>query len=102
MKLKNLLFLFAFVASGFAQAQTVDEILAKYFENTGGIEKWKGLQNVKMTAKGKQGGMEFPITIIQLKDGRQMTSFSLQGKDLKQGVYDGNTLWSHNFANMKA
>src|SRR5258706_15091503 len=102
MKLKNLLFLFAFIASGFAQAQTVDEIIAKYFENTGGIEKWKALQGVKITAKLNNQGVELPLVIIQLKDGRQMQSITAQGKEIKQGVYDGSTLWSHNFANMKA
>jgi hypothetical protein len=55
-----------------------------------------------MTALGKQGAMEFPMTIIQLKDGRQMSSITFQGKVIKQGVYDGSTLWSHNFTNMKA
>lgn len=102
MNFKKLLFLVAFACAGVAQAQTVDEIIAKYFENTGGIEKWKAVQNLKMTAKGKQGAMEFPVTIFQLKDGRQLTAFTLQGKDIKQGVYDGHSLWSHNFANMKA
>jgi outer membrane lipoprotein-sorting protein len=102
MNFKKLLFLVVFACTGVAQAQTVDEIIAKYFENTGGVEKWKAVQNLKMTAKGKQGAMEFPLTIFQLKDGRQLTSFTLQGKDIKQGVYDGHSLWSHNFSNMKA
>ncbi len=102
MKLKNLLFLIAFIVSGFAQAQTVDEILAKYFENTGGLEKWKALQGVRMIAKVNQGGMEIPLIITQLKDGRQMTAITFQGKEIKQGVYDGTSLWSHNFMNMKA
>jgi len=102
MKQKKLLFLIAFLAGGFAQAQTVDEIISKYFENTGGIEKWKALQGVRMTAKVNQGGMEIPLIITQLKDGRQMTAISFQGKEIKQGVYDGTSLWSHNFMNMKA
>jgi len=102
MKPKKLLFLIAFIASSFAQAQTVDEIISKYFENTGGIEKWKALQGVRMTAKVNQGGMEIPLVITQLKDGRQMTAISFQGKEIKQGVYDGTTLWAHNFMNMKA
>src|SRR5947208_2199805 len=99
MKPKKLLFLIAFIASSFAQAQTVDEIISKYFENTGGIEKWKALQGVRMTAKVNQGGMEIPLVITQLKDGRQMTAISFQGKEIKQGVYDGTTLWAHNFMN---
>ncbi len=102
MKLKNLLLLITLTIGTIAQAQTVDEIIAKYFENTGGLDKWKALQNIKITAKGKQGAMEFPATILQLKDGRQLNSFTLQGKEIKQGVYDGSTLWSTNFSNMKA
>jgi outer membrane lipoprotein-sorting protein len=85
-----------------SQAQTADEILAKYFENTGGIAKWKSLQGIKMSAKVNQGGMEIPLVITQLKDGRQSTKITFQGKDIMQGVYDGTTLWSHNFMNMKA
>jgi outer membrane lipoprotein-sorting protein len=90
-----------FLAVGLS-AQTVDEIIAKYFENTGGIDKWKSVQGVKMAAKVNQGGMEIPLTMIQMKDGRQATVISFQGKEIKQGVYDGSTLWSHNFMNMKA
>jgi len=102
MKLRNLLFFVALMVSGLAQGQTVDEINSKYFENTGGIEKWKALQGVRMTAKVNQGGMEIPLVITQMKDGRQMTAISFQGKEIKQGVYDGTSLWSHNFMNMKA
>ena len=89
---------FAFTAS----AQTADEIIAKYFENTGGIDKWKSIEGIKMSAKVNQGGMEIPLEIVQLKDGRQSTSISFQGKVIKQGVYDGSSLWSHNFMTMKA
>jgi outer membrane lipoprotein-sorting protein len=100
---RTLLFLFMILAvfTG-SQAQTADEILGKYFENTGGLAKWKELKGVKMSAKVNQGGMEIPLTIVQLKDGRQMTSISFQGKEIKQGVYDGSVLWSTNFMTMKA
>lgn len=84
------------------KAQTADEILAKYFENTGGIKKWEALNAVSFKAKINQGGMEIPLEIIQCKDGRSCTKISFQGKEIKQGVYDGTTLWSHNFMNMKA
>ena len=46
--------------------------------------------------------MEIPLEITQLKDGRQMTVINFQGKELKQGVFDGETLWSHNFMTQKA
>ncbi|NJN41771.1 MAG: outer membrane lipoprotein-sorting protein [Flammeovirgaceae bacterium] len=84
------------------QAQTLDEILTNYFENTGGVDKWRAVEGIQMEAKLNQQGMELPLTIVQLKDGRQMTSISFQGKEIKQGVYDGSTLWGTNFMNMKA
>lgn len=84
------------------QAQTADEVLENYFENTGGLDAWKSLKGMKMTAKVNQGGMEIPLEIYNLKDGRQMTKITFQGKEIKQGVYDGETLWSHNFMTMKA
>ncbi|NHF59845.1 outer membrane lipoprotein-sorting protein [Flavobacteriaceae bacterium TP-CH-4] len=84
------------------QAQTADEIISTYFENIGGLENFKALKGVKMTAKVNQQGMEIPIEIVQMSDGRQMTSINFQGKEIKQGVFDGETLWSHNFMTMKA
>ncbi len=85
-----------------SSAQTADEILDNYFENIGGKEKLKSLEGIKMMAKVNQQGMEIPLEIIQLKDGRQMSIITFQGKQIKQGVYDGETLWSHNFMTMKA
>lgn len=84
------------------QSQTVDEILSNYYENIGGLENLKNLQGIKMKAKVTQQGMEIPLEIIQLKDGRQMTVISFQGQEIKQGVYDGEVLWSTNFMTMKA
>jgi outer membrane lipoprotein-sorting protein len=55
-----------------------------------------------MSAKVNNQGMEIPLEIVQLKDGRQMTVINFQGKEIKQSVYDGTTLWSHNFMTMKA
>lgn len=92
----------ALTISFFAQAQTADEIITNYFENIGGLEKLKSVKGVKMTAQLNQQGMEIPLEIIQMSDGRQMTVINFQGKELKQGVFDGQTLWSHNFMTMKA
>jgi hypothetical protein len=95
----------AIVATLFAHigsAQTVDEIINKYFENTGGKAKWEALNGVKMTAKVNVQGMELPINIIQLKDGRQSTTYTFQGMEFREGVYDGTTLWGTNQMTMKA
>ncbi|MBT8237305.1 MAG: outer membrane lipoprotein-sorting protein [Croceitalea sp.] len=93
---------FLFVLALPLQAQTADEILANYFENIGGLENLKNIEGMKMTAAVNQQGMEIPLEIYQLKDGRQMTVITFQGKQIKQGVFDGETLWSHNFMTMKA
>jgi outer membrane lipoprotein-sorting protein len=102
MKRKFLLATTALLFSMATMAQTADEILAKYFENTGGLEKWKALKGMKMMAKVNQGGMEIPLEIVTMKDGKQMTAISFQGKIIKQGVFDGKDLWSTNFMTQKA
>ncbi|MEN1785109.1 MAG: outer membrane lipoprotein-sorting protein [Bacteroidota bacterium] len=84
------------------QAQTVEEILTNYFENTGGLENWQQLEGIHGYGKGRQGGQEFPGQMVQLKNGKQMQKYSVQGKEFFQGVFDGETLWSTNFLNMKA
>lgn len=94
--------LFALAVMAPIQAQTADEIIANYFENIGGLEKLKSVESIKMTAKVNQGGMEIPIEMVQHSDGRQATVINFQGKEMKQGVFDGETLWSHNFMTMKA
>lgn len=98
------LLLVALVVTAFTQvnAQTADEIIANYYENTGGLENWQKLEGIKMSAKVNQGGMEIPLEIIQLKNGKQMTSINFQGIELKQGVFDGEVLWSTNFQTQKA
>ncbi len=99
---KNLAFILFIAGSLTLKAQTVDEIIKRYFENTGGLDKWKSLTGLKIMAKANQQGMEIPIEIVQLKDGRQYTKITFQGMEIKQGVYDGTTLWSTNWMNMKA
>ncbi len=98
------LLLVALLVSFSAQinAQTADEILENYFENIGGLENFKKLEGIKMSAKINQQGMEIPLEIYQLKGGKQMTIISFQGKELKQGVFDGETLWGNNFMTMTA
>jgi len=100
LKLLTLALVIGFASS--VNAQTADEIIANYLENTGGADNWKKLNGVKMSAKVNQQGMEIPIEIVQLKGGKQMTVINFQGKELKQGVFNGETLWSTNFMTQKA
>ena len=103
MKNLNNLFLFTLISllTVSLNAQSVDEIIENYFENTGGAENWENVQGMKMNASINQMGMEIPIEMVQLKD-KMYTKISVQGMDIKQGVFDGETLWSTNFMSMKA
>jgi outer membrane lipoprotein-sorting protein len=101
MKMKSILTVMAIVFALAAQAQSADEIIEKYFENTGGKAKWEAVQGLKYTAKVKIQTMELPMTMIQLKDGRQTSSVSVQGMEFRQEVFDGNTLWGTNQMTMK-
>lgn len=102
MKRRILPLLAAVFCSLSLQAQTAEEIIAKYVENTGGKAKWEAIKGLKMTAKVNAQGMELPVNMIQMKDGRQTTSFTLQGMQIYQQVFDGSNLWGTNFQSMKA
>lgn len=99
-KLFTLALIIGFASS--TQAQTADEIITTYLENTGGADNWNALQGIQMKAKVNQNGMEIPIDIVQLKGGKQMTVINFQGMEFKQGVFDGETLWGLNFQTQKA
>jgi hypothetical protein len=96
-----LLAVFALV-SVVAQAQTVDEVIDKYFENTGGKAKWEAVKSIKMSSKLKMQGMELPLIIMQEADGKQKSIVNFQGKEIVDGAFDGTTAWSTNFQTMKA
>ena len=104
LKMKNINYLlltsFALLFSFSINAQNVDEIIGNYIENTGGAEKWKNIEGLKMKATINQMGMEIPIEIVKMKN-RMYTKISIQGQEIKQGVFDGETLWSTNFMSMK-
>ena len=96
-----LLTVFVFMISTSFNAQTVDEIIENYIENTGGAENWQNVKAIKMSASINQMGMEIPIEMVQ-SENKMYTKISIQGQEIKQGVFDGETLWSTNFMSMKA
>ena len=89
---KSIFFLFFTFLTISLSAQTADEIVAKYFENTGGIDKWSKITSIKSTAKIKAQGMEFPAIILQ-KPMKQKISFTFQGITIVQPAFDGTTGW---------
>ena len=92
---KALLFgLTLFVTFGM-QAQTADEIINNYFENTGGAEAWRQLESTKMTAKMSMQGMEFPGTIYAAPPNKQRAEINVQGQEIIS-AYNGDVAWMIN------
>jgi len=81
-------------------AQTADEIISNYFENTGGMEAWEKLQGLKMTGSVNAQGMDIPLEMFQMKDGKQLLKINIQGQDMTQYAFDGETMWTTNFMTM--
>lgn len=102
MKKSLILSAFALFFAFVAQAQTADEIIEKYLQNIGGKEKLRALKSVKMTGKGKQGPVDFPMTMIQAAGGKEKMTFNFQGTEMVQPAFDGTTGWSTNFMTRKA
>ncbi|GEQ86348.1 hypothetical protein ULMS_18560 [Patiriisocius marinistellae] len=83
-------------------AQTVDEIINNYFENTGGIDAWNKVEGAKMVGSANQGGMEIPVTMYQTTDGKQMIQINFQGQQMTMLSFDGENMWSTNMMTMAA
>jgi len=100
--LKSILVLFTIGLFSTAQAQTADEIIANYLENTGGKANWEKLEGVEMKGVMKMQGMEIPVEQVLLKDGRQSTTIEFQGQKMVWSAYDGKILWTRNQMTMEA
>lgn len=100
IKLALVAIIFAFI--GTAHAQTADEIISNYFENTGGEDAWKAIESMKMSGKAGMGPQEFPFVQNIMADGRMAISIDLQGQKLTVQAFDGEQMWGTNFQSMKA
>lgn len=101
MRKITVLLVFVFMCS-FVHAQTADEIIDTYFENIGGADALDVITGIQINAKVNAQGMEIPLTIIQLKSGKQLVKIELQGTELTQMAFDGETAWGTNMMNMQA
>lgn len=81
---------------------TVDDILTKYYENSGGKALWDSLKSVRMKGQVSVQGMEIPVTIIQTAAGQQKVSIKFQEQEITQVAFDGEKGWSTDFMTQKA
>lgn len=85
-----------------SSAQTADEILGNFFENTGGMSNWQAVKGIKFEGNINIQGMEIPIEMIQTLEGKSMVKANFQGQNFFQNVFDGETLWGTNQMTMQA
>jgi outer membrane lipoprotein-sorting protein len=93
---KSLLTVLLITAVFVSHGQTADEILAKYLENTGGVEKWKAIKTIKTEGKATFPQGEIAMTIYRKAPNKAKSVMSVQGKEIITGAYDGTTAWSLN------
>jgi outer membrane lipoprotein-sorting protein len=99
--LKTLFILLLLVAAAPVSAQTADEIIANYLENTGGAEAWNNLSGIKFVGSANAQGMTIPIEYYLTKEGKQLLKINLQGQEMTQFSFDGEKMWTTNFMTMQ-
>ncbi|MBK8845422.1 MAG: hypothetical protein IPO27_02240 [Bacteroidetes bacterium] len=96
MKLNKLILtLFLSLGVMLSNAQTVDEVIDKYFKAIGGKEKLDAIKSMRMKMSMMAGPMEIPIEISIKKPNMMYTTVTVQGMNMRTG-YDGKTGWSIN------
>jgi outer membrane lipoprotein-sorting protein len=77
-------------------AQTADEILNKYFEGIGGIEKVKAMKSIKMNGTLVMQQGEFEITMYKKAPDKIKIVMDIMGQEIIPQAYDGDTAWMVN------
>lgn len=95
-----LLFASLLVLHTFSTAQSAESILRECHETLGGAN-WNQVNSIKYVTVLEQGGMQIPLEVVQMRDGRMYVKFVYQGMEMIQNAYDGTTLWSTNFMTQK-
>jgi hypothetical protein len=99
--MKTLLISIALLATSIVgNAQTADQIIQESIDAIGG-KLWDKVNGLQYKATIEQGGMQIPLDVVYLRDGKTYTKYSIQGMEMTQNAFDGKVLWSTNFMNQK-
>lgn len=93
--MKRLFLLTTVLFSLAASAQNVDDIIKKYSDNLGGLEKFRAIKSAKMSGNVTVQGMELPITIQIINNRAVRTDVDVMGSAVISSYIDGNG-WKQN------
>ena len=79
-----------------ALSQSVDDVLAKYFESMGSVEKWKELKTMKLTGLIPTPQGEFTFEMDRKAPNKMIISLDVMGQKLVPQAYDGEVAWTLN------
>jgi outer membrane lipoprotein-sorting protein len=77
-------------------AQTVDEIIGKYYKSIGGMDKNKSLTSTKAIGKAPTPQGDFPFELYKEKPNKVKVVIDIMGKKMVAQAYDGKTAWMLN------
>ena len=78
-----------------AEEMTLDQVMDKYYEARGGLDKIKKVKSVRMTGKMMMGpGMEAPFVMSWVRPDSVRVEFEIQGMKGIQAA-DGESGWQH-------
>jgi hypothetical protein len=77
-------------------AQTADQIITRYFEGVGGMDKWKSLTSIKMSGNLVMSQGEFPITLYRKTPNKFKIVINVMGQEIIPQAFDGETGWMNN------
>lgn len=78
-----------------ADAQTMEDIVAKNVQARGGLEKLRAIKTARMTAKISEGDLRAAFVQENKRDNMVRKEFILQGM-VRVQAYDGHTAWRIN------
>jgi outer membrane lipoprotein-sorting protein len=79
-----------------AWSQSVDDILNKYFQSIGGVDKWKALKSVKMTGTMPTPQGDFAFELCRKAPNKYLISLDIMGKKMIPQAFDGEIGWTLN------
>ncbi len=91
----TILILTAFGTITNVYSQSADEIVQKYLEALGGIEKLQEIKSFKLTGTMTSMGIDMPVTIVAAEPNKIYTEISFTGQSIIS-AFNGEYKWDQN------